>query len=530
MLSDALALWHAGLNAVRSDQLVRDALRIEGPLLVIGADEIPLRSLRRIVVVGAGKAGAGMAAGVEEVLGPRLAEEKQLAGWINVPADCAGPLIRIHLHAARPAGVNEPTAAGAAGATEILRLVASLEPDDLCLCLISGGGSALLPAPVEAITLADKLAVTRHLSAAGANIEQLNTVRKQLSRIKGGGLARACRAGRLVSLIISDVLGDPLDLIASGPTVEDHCSPEAALAVLQQFSAREAGIPAAVFDWLQRPLPQRRQPPNCQVTNLVIGNNATAVDAAGSEAERRGYSHAMISARQSEGLAEDVGRHLAAMARQMRDGAPACGSGPDCLISGGEPVVRLVEASRRGQGGRNQQLALAALESFWEDGAGDVAFLSGGTDGEDGPTDAAGAFFDAAIVQTARKLGLSPQEFLARNDAYRFFAPLDALLKTGPTHTNVCDLRVVCATQNQSCLGHGWNTDETRIPQRTIRVPSVASVLKSPVRRSRRYGCEPRLPRQKRRSCRRRPGRYGRLRKSFQSRPSFLPWQRPLRV
>ncbi len=384
LLSDALAIWHAGLNAVRSDQLVCDALHVEGPLLVIGDDEIPVRSLRRIVVVGAGKAGAGMAAGVEEALGPRLAEEKQLAGWINVPADCVRPLKRIRLHAARPAGVNEPTAAGAAGATEILKLIESLTPDDLCLCLLSGGGSALLPAPVDAITLEDKLAVTRHLSAAGANIEQLNTVRKQLSRIKGGGLARACRAGRLVSLIISDVLGDPLDLIASGPTVEDRGTLEAALAVLRQFSAFEAGIPAAVFAWLQRPQSERRQPPNCRVTNLVIGNNATAVDAAGREAERRGYSHAMISARQSEGQAEEVGRHLAAMARQMRDGAgtmyswSACGSGPDCLISGGEPVVRLVEASRRGQGGRNQQLVLAALETFWEEARATWPFFPAG--------------------------------------------------------------------------------------------------------------------------------------------------------
>jgi hydroxypyruvate reductase len=170
----------------------------------------------------------------------------------------------------------------------------------------------------------------------------------------------------------------------------------------------------------------------------VIGNNATAVDAAGVEAERRGYSHAMISARHSEGQAEEVGRHLAAMARQMR-----VQHGPDCLISGGEPVVRLVEAARRGQGGRNQQLALAALETFWEDGADGVAFLSGGTDGEDGPTDAAGAYFDADVLQAAREQGLAPQEFLARNDAYRFFEPLRALLKTGPTHTNVCDLRVV---------------------------------------------------------------------------------------
>ncbi len=148
------------------------------------------------------------------------------------------------MHAARPAGVNEPTPEGVAGAEEILRLVESLGPDDLCLCLISGGGSALMPAPVEGITLADKLAVTRHLSAAGANIEQLNTVRKQLSRIKGGGLLRACRAGRMVSLIISDVLGDPLDIIASGPTVPDSSTPQAALDVLERFDARAAGIRA----------------------------------------------------------------------------------------------------------------------------------------------------------------------------------------------------------------------------------------------------------------------------------------------
>jgi len=443
LLSDALAIWHAGLAAVRSDRLVRESLRVEEPLLVAGDEKIPLRSVRKIVVVGAGKAGAGMAAAVEEVLGPQLAGEKQLAGWINVPADCVRPLKWIRLHAARPAGVNEPTAAGAAGAAEILRLVESLTPDDLCLCLLSGGGSALLPAPVDAITLADKLAVTRNLSAAGANIEQLNTVRKQLSRIKGGGLARACRAGRLVALVISDVLGDPLDLIASGPTVEDASTPQAALAVLEQFSARQAGIPETVFNWLQRPQSQRRPPPTCRVTNLVIGNNATAVDAAGVEAERRGYSPATVSASQSEGQAEEVGLHLAAGARQMREQR-----GPDCLVSGGEPVVQLVAPSLRGQGGRNQQLVLAALEALWQDGARDVAFLSAGTDGEDGPTDAAGAFFDEGILRAARMHGLSPQDFLTRNDAYHFFAPLSALFKTGPTHTNVCDLRVVVVRQS----------------------------------------------------------------------------------
>lgn len=460
---DALRIWRAGVDAVNSERLVRDALRVEGHALVIGEERLDLDSIGRIAVVGAGKAGSGMAAAVEEALGPRLLDAKQLVGWVNVPEDCVRPLRRIRLHGARPPGVNEPTEAGAAGAAEILRIVASLEPNDLCLCLISGGGSALLPACAEGITLADKLAVTRHLSAAGATIEELNTVRKQLSRIKGGGLARACRAGRLIALIISDVLGDPLDVIASGPTVVDTSTPEAALAVLERFHAAEAGIPRRVFDCLRSKKGRGIAPCSgsvaaetavsmtgdgtstrgaaCDVVNLVIGNNATAVDAAGREAVRLGYSPAMTSATASEGFAEDVGRHLAAMALRMRAGNVE--QAPDCLISGGEPVVSLVEASRRGKGGRNQQLVLSAASSLWDEEIEGIVLLSAGTDGEDGPTDAAGALLDAEILRAARRRGLQPADFLARNDAYSFFAPLGGLIQTGPTHTNVCDLRVV---------------------------------------------------------------------------------------
>ncbi len=436
---DALCIWQAGVDAVGSERLVRESLRVEGNLLLVGDDAWDLASIGRIAVVGAGKAGSGMAAAVEETLGPRLMDDKQLAGWINVPEDCVRSLRRIHLHGARPAGVNEPTEAGAAGAAEILRIVASLGPSDLCLCLISGGGSALMPAPVPGITLADKLAVTRHLSAAGANIEDLNAVRKQLSRIKGGGLARSCGAGRMVTLILSDVLGDPLDTIASGPTVPDTSTPEAALAVLERFRAAEAGISSRVFEYLRSSDHRKTRAAGLtsRVTNRIIGNNATAVDAAGQEAVRLGYSPAMLSARRSEGYAEDVGRHLTQMAHAMRETA-----GPDCLISGGEPVVQLVESARRGLGGRNQQLVLAAAEILWNDGGEGLALLSGGTDGEDGPTDAAGAALDAEVLRTARQRGLNPSDFLARNDAYHFFEPLGALVKTGPTHTNVCDLRV----------------------------------------------------------------------------------------
>ncbi len=479
---DALQIWQAGVEAVRPERLVPQWLRVEGRTLLCGTAAlgcgdwdsqpgaaVPLDAIRRIVVVGGGKAAAGMAEVVEAVLGPELMAEKQLAGWVNVPSGtgCQPVLQHIHLHPARPAGVNEPTPEGVAGSEEILRLVESLGPDDLCLCLISGGGSALMPAPAKGITLADKLAVTRHLSAAGANIEQLNTVRKQLSRIKGGGLLRACRAGRLVSLIISDVLGDRLDLIASGPTVPDRSTPSEALEVLERFGAREAGISPAVFDFLKHAEFSRRvhaaQVPGVDtgakrivvgqvanlshVINLVIGNNATAVAAAAEKARRLGYSVDAASMTQSEGPAEEIGRQLAESALKMRDAA-----GPTCLISGGEPVVKLVEPSRRGLGGRNQQLTLAALLRLAEDGAGNIALLSAGTDGEDGPTDAAGAFLDADVIKASRRANLDPADYLARNDAYHFFAPLEALIHTGPTHTNVCDLRVIVVNRGDDNL------------------------------------------------------------------------------
>jgi hydroxypyruvate reductase len=248
---DALQIWRAGLAGVDSARLVREALRIDADQLVIGDEAIGLRDVGRIAVVGAGKAGAGMAAGLLEALGEGLIGQKSVEGWLNVPADCVQHLPPLVLHAARPAGVNEPTEEGARGAREILKLVASLSGADICIALISGGASALLPAPADEISLADKQAVTRHLSAAGATINELNTVRKQLSRIKGGGLARACRAGRLITLIISDVLGDPLDIIASGPTVPDPGTPPQAIEILERFGSREAGISPGVFDYLR---------------------------------------------------------------------------------------------------------------------------------------------------------------------------------------------------------------------------------------------------------------------------------------
>ncbi|HET6884207.1 MAG TPA: DUF4147 domain-containing protein [Pirellulales bacterium] len=441
---DALQIWRAGVAGVDSARLVREAVHVEGASLLVGEQTLSLAEVRRIAVVGAGKAGAGMAAGLLGALGDKIVAEKQVTGWLNVPADCVRSLPPLVLHAARPAGVNEPTEQGADGARRILNIVGSLENEDLCFCLISGGASALLPAPVDQISLGDKLAVTRQLSAAGATINELNTVRKQLSRIKGGGLARACRAGQLITLVISDVLGDPLDTIASGPTVPDSGTPQQALEILHRYRARDAGISSRVFDYLCGKTAHPTAGPRCQVTNLVIGNNATAVDAAGSEAERLGYSHAMTSAPASEGPAEEVGRHLAGLALSMKSRP-----GPNCLISGGEPVVRLPEAAVRGMGGRNQQLALAALQSLNDLGCEGIVLLSGGTDGEDGPTDAAGAHIDSDVCAAARRQQLDIGDYLRRCDAYHFFSAAGGLIKTGPTHTNVCDLRVVVVDRQE---------------------------------------------------------------------------------
>lgn len=436
--ADAERIWWAGVRAVQPDRLLSEAIQLDGTLLLVSDNVIDLRNVRRLVVVGAGKASGAMAVALENVFGERLMVEKDVTGWVNVPADCLVPTRRIHLHAARPAGVNEPRPEGVAGTQQILDLVSSMTADDLCVSLISGGGSALLPAPVDGISLDDKIRVARVLSAAGANIAQLNTVRSQLSRIKGGGLARTCRAGRLISLIISDVLGDPLDLIASGPTVATNSTPQDALKVLSELDLLDNSELRPVVAYLQQQTAIKPSAPAAfsQTTNLVIGNNATAVDAAGCEAERLGYSHAMIAATAPEGPAEDVGRHLAEMALRMRSEP-----GPDCLITGGEPTVKLVDAPARGKGGRNQQLALAALAEL--DDCQNIALLSGGTDGEDGPTDAAGAIVTAEVIENAKKQRLAANDFLSRNDAYNFFAATGGLLKTGPTQSNVCDLRVV---------------------------------------------------------------------------------------
>ena len=433
--ADALAIFEAGLRAVDSATLVRDNLRVDGHTLWVADRAVDLGTVRHIAVVGAGKAGAGMVAGVEEALGAAILGAHGVHGWVNVPADCGRETRSVHLHPARPAGVNEPTPEAESGARRILEIVAALGPDDLCLCLISGGGSALLPVPAPGLSVDHELVVTRLLGSTGADIAELNTVRKHLSAIKGGGLARACRAGGLATLVISDVLGDPLDLIASGPTVDDPSTSADALAVLERFAGTDAGVPRHVLDHL-RAQPASNAPLPATTTNHVIGNLATAARAAAQRARDLGYAVEVEVADAPEGPVEDVARRLVRRTRELREAG-----GRRCLISGGEPTVTLPPAAERGHGGRNQQLALLALSELdhWDG----VALLSAGTDGEDGPTDAAGARVDAAVAAAAGRAGLDAADHLRRCDAHTFFRDIGGLVVTGPTHTNVCDLRIV---------------------------------------------------------------------------------------
>ncbi len=437
--TDARTIWQAGVDAVRAEILVADAIHCADECLTICGHTFPLSEIGRIAVVGAGKAGAGMAAAVETALGEPVVEEK-VHGWVNVPADCLRPLAKIHLHAGRPAGINEPTAEGVTGSREILNIVGNLGPDDLCLVLISGGGSALLPAPCPPLTLEDKQAVTRFLMSHGADIVELNTVRKQLSSLKGGGLARASSAGQMITLIISDIVGDPLDMIASGPTVPDASSTGQALQILEKFDATPPTVPQSVFEFLNdggRSASSEAFPGH--VSNHIIGSNQTALQAAAERAKQLGYEVVSLGSGNA-GEANAEGRALADRCRELRDDCSR--QHGVCILSGGEPVVDLVETDLPRRGGRNQQLVLAGLLHLAGDGMQNIVLLSGGTDGEDGPTDAAGAWADSGILETARQKNLDLQSFLDINNAYSLFERVGGLLITGPTHTNVMDLRV----------------------------------------------------------------------------------------
>ena len=419
----ARAVFDAALRASDVGPLVRQALA--------GLD---LPSRGRVLVVGAGKASGAMAAAAEEALGDRV-----VAGVVAVKDGHLAPTRRVRL---LEAGHPVPDQRGADAARAIRDLAASATADDLVLVLISGGGSALTPAPAPPITLAEKQAFTRLLLRAGADIKQLNAVRKHVSTLKGGQLARAAAPARVEALLLSDVNGDPLDVIASGPTAPDDSTFAEAMRILDRFDIRDQVAPSIVTRLQQgiegkiAETPKPGDPLFERVRNRIIGNNTVVVDAAAAAARTLGLTPLVLT-RTLEGEAVDVGRRFAAMARDLKAGrgpvAPPC-----CVIAGGETTVTV---RGQGNGGRCQELALAAAIEL--EGLTGAVVLAAGTDGSDGPTTAAGAIADGESARRARAAHVDLAARLADNDSHAALEPLGDLLLTGPTNTNLLDLYLI---------------------------------------------------------------------------------------
>ena len=442
--NDALRIWQAAVAAADSSSAITRNIQLDATGLRIAGRIIDPARINQVIVVGAGKAGAGMAAGLETALSGTPLFDK-LTGWVNVPENCVRKLQRIHLHGGRPAGVNEPTQQVIDGTDRILRLVRSCTPADLCIMLLSGGGSALLCRPVPGISLTDKLAVTRLLSRSGAPIHELNLVRTQLSLVKGGRLAAACQARLLVTLAISDVAGDPPQVIGSGPTVPVNSQPAAALEILERRGLLEK-LPPAVIRTLQSATEKPAEPITVPMAWQVVASNSASLQAAAGQAEELGYRVAQVL-RDVQGDAATAGadfqRRLQALKQQSRGQRL-------CLLAGGETTVNLASAGENpGRGGRNQEFVLSAAQVAADsdaqhstEGSADWALLSGGTDGEDGPTDAAGGILDKQILKAILAGGYEIQDCLTRHDSWTLLDSVGALIRTGATHTNVMDIAV----------------------------------------------------------------------------------------
>ena len=437
-LATVRQLFDAAVAAVDVRAAVRRSLRLEGDRLIVAGTEIalPLAPGGRLTVVAVGKAAAAMAAAAEEILGDRIT-----GGLAITKHGHGGPTRSI---AVREAGHPTPDEAGLAAARELASALAGGTPDDVVLCLISGGGSALLTSPVDGITLDDLRATTAALLAAGANINELNAVRKHLETLKGGGLAAVAAPASVLALVVSDVLGDPLDVIASGPTVGDTSTFADAWAVIERHGLQPS-LPASVTARLQAGLrgevpdtPRPDDPLFARVHTVVIANLRLAAEGAARRAAELGYQPSLFDLT-IEGEAREVGGQLAARARREA----RQGRGQRCLIGGGETTVTV---RGDGLGGRNTELALAAALEI--DGLAGVALASLATDGDDGPTGAAGAVAVGDTIARGRAIGLDAADYLARNDSARYFERVGGLLVTGPTLTNVADLYCILLEGN----------------------------------------------------------------------------------
>ncbi len=428
-----VAILKAALEAVEPAAAVRRALSREGNALRVGGATYDLAAWKHIYVVGAGKAGAPMAQAVEEILGEHLT-----SGQVNVKYGYTLPTKVIALH---EAGHPIPDDAGLAGAQGLAALLDAAGKDDLVICLLSGGGSALMTLPVEGITLADMRSLTDALLRKGATINEINTIRKHLERMKGGNLARLAYPAQVISLILSDVVGNPLDVIASGPTVPDSSTFAEAYGLLERYGL--LGEVPAISAYLQRgargeiaDTPKPGDPILQGVQNVIIASNDLAACAAERAAQELGF-HTLVLSTYLEGEAREVAKVLAAVAREIvASGRPL--PRPACLIAGGETTVTI---KGHGKGGRNQEMALIAALRL--QGLEGVAIVCLATDGSDGPTDASGALADGHTLRRAAALGLDAWASLENNDSYPFFAALNDLLLTGPTNTNVNDLAFV---------------------------------------------------------------------------------------
>lgn len=414
--------------------IFNSALAAANPYAAVSAylKRIPFERYRNVYVCGAGKAAFAMAQAAERALGRRLT-----AGCVNVNRGNGGRLRRIE---PCECGHPEPDANGVEGARRIAQLAAQAGDGDLLLCLISGGASALMPLPAAPVTLGEKQEITRLLLASGAAIGEINAVRKHISAIKGGQLARLAAPAIVETLLVSDVVGDSLSVIGSGPTAPDDSTAGDALEVLRRYGLLRRA-PKAVVKRLQAvaadPALETPKPGAAEfarVRNTIIGSNRLALQAAARRAEALGY-RTLILASEVEGEARHVARMHAAIAREIvRFGQPV--APPACIITGGETTVTL---RGPGLGGRNQEFALAAAPDIA--GLENVLVLSAGTDGIDGPTDAAGAWANGATLSR----NSAARRFLDANDSYHYFEPLGALVKTGPTGANVMDIRIVLA-------------------------------------------------------------------------------------
>ena len=429
----AEAIYTAALAAAGPSQAVSRFVRLHDGRLEVGDQSYPLASFRRIYVIGAGKASAPMAQAIERLLGERIA-----SGLINVKDGHLAALSRVELNeCSHPV----PDARGVEGAHRIAEIARSANRDDLVICLISGGASALTPYPAPPITLEQKQTVTTLLLQSGADIHEINAIRKHISLFKGGRLAALAAPATVISLLLSDVVGDNIDVIGSGPTAPDSSTFARALAILDKYGLRNA-VPAPVLERLEagaagqiEETPKPGDPIFDRVQNVVVGSNKLAVAAAAEEATKLGY-HCQVLTEGVDGEARDSARFHASVAARLQP--------PACLLSGGETTVTVRGA---GLGGRNQEFSLAAAIAI--DGKPNAVVVSFGTDGSDGPTDAAGAIAAGDTVARASVLGLDPAAYLENNDSYHFFEPLHDLIKTGPTNTNVMDIRFVLVGDNQ---------------------------------------------------------------------------------